>query len=40
MLARVQRGIVESSGEIADAYLSTRVLASAAFVQAQQQQQQ
>jgi uncharacterized alpha-E superfamily protein len=39
MLARVQRGIVESGDEIADAYFVTRVLAPAAFAQAQQQQQ-
>ena len=39
LLARVLRSIVESGAEIADAYLTTRVLASTAFVQAQQQQQ-
>jgi uncharacterized alpha-E superfamily protein len=38
MLARVQRSIVESGDEIADAYFVTRVLAPAAFAQAQQQQ--
>ena len=39
MLERVLRNIVESGNEIADAYLTTRVLASTAFVQAAQQQQ-
>jgi uncharacterized alpha-E superfamily protein len=38
MLARVQRSIAESGNEIADAYFITRVLAPAAFAQAQQQQ--
>jgi uncharacterized alpha-E superfamily protein len=37
-LSRVQRNIVESGQEVADAYFSTRVLAPAAFAQAQQQQ--
>jgi uncharacterized alpha-E superfamily protein len=38
LLSRVQRSIVESGEEIADAYFITRVLAPGAFAQAQQQQ--
>ena len=38
LLARVQRSIYESSGEIADAYFVTRMLSPSAFAQAQQQQ--
>lgn len=38
MLARVQGSIIESGDEICDTYFITRVLAPAAFAQAQQQQ--